>query len=103
MAGAWRLVNRIGIDEARRLPHQVSIESAFYGRLIDRDTVTLSPKFQVVVPPAVRRSLGLEPGEKLQVLGYEGRIERVPLRPMRELRGVLGPIDTSIERDDDRP
>lgn len=95
-------MNRIGIDEVRRLPNSASIESTFYGKLIDMETVTLSPKFQVVVPLAVRRSLGLEPGEKLQVLGYEGRIELVPLRPMRELRGVLGPIDTSIERDDDR-
>lgn len=66
------------------------------------ETVTLSSKFQVVVPLAVRRSLGLEPGEKLQVLGYEGRIELVPLRPMRQLRGVLSGIDMSIERDADR-
>jgi len=45
---------------------------------------------------------GTLPGEKLQVLGFDGRIEMVPLRPMRELCGVLGPIDTTVERDGDR-
>jgi AbrB family looped-hinge helix DNA binding protein len=70
--------------------------------MIDMVTVTLSPKFQLVVPQAVRERMQLRPGEKLQVLSLEGRIELIPLRPMRELRGAYPGLDTHIERDADR-
>lgn len=66
------------------------------------DAVTVSPKFQVVIPQAVRESLGLEPGIRMQVLQYENRIEFIPQRPARALRGSLRGIDTSVARDDDR-
>lgn len=66
------------------------------------DTVTVSPKYQVVIPRRVRESLGIEAGQKIQVLVYEGRIELVPLRPMREARGFLRGIDTTVEREPDR-
>jgi AbrB family looped-hinge helix DNA binding protein len=66
------------------------------------DTVTVSPKFQVVIPRRVRESLGIEAGQKVQVLVYEGRIELVPLRPLREARGFLKGIDTTVEREPDR-
>ena len=65
-------------------------------------TVTVSPKFQVVIPRPVRESLGIEPGQKLQVLIYRGCIEFIPLRPMREMRGFLKGIDTSVPRERDR-
>lgn len=52
-------------------------------------TVTLSPKFQVVIPQAVREALGLRPGEKFHVFPYEGRIEFIPVRTMRQSRGFL--------------
>jgi AbrB family looped-hinge helix DNA binding protein len=64
--------------------------------------VKLSPKFQVVIPQAVREALGLVAGESLQVLQLENRIELIPIRPMKSLRGSLRGIDTSIERDADR-
>ena len=41
--------------------------------------VTVSPKFQVVIPQAVREQLGIEPGQKLQVITYEHRIEFLPI------------------------
>ena len=66
------------------------------------DTVTISPKFQVVIPLSVRRLLGLKPGQKVQVFPYAGRIELVPILPMRKLRGALPDIDTMVERDTDR-
>ena len=65
-------------------------------------TTTVSSKFQVVIPLAVRKLLKIEPGEQLQVLSYEGRIELVPIRPVKEMRGFLSGIDTDVPRDDDR-
>jgi len=63
------------------------------------DTVKVSPKYQVVIPLAVRRALGIRPGEKMQVIRYRDRIELTPLRPMREIRGFLRGIDTTVERE----
>lgn len=66
------------------------------------ETVTVSPKFQVVIPQKVRKALGLKPGQKVQVIPYEGRIELVPVEPIRRGRGFLKGIDTEVERDPDR-
>jgi len=66
------------------------------------ETVTVSPKFQVVIPRAVRQSLGLKPGQKIQVFLYGSRIELVPIRPIKKVRGFLKGIDTNIERENDR-
>jgi AbrB family looped-hinge helix DNA binding protein len=66
------------------------------------ETVTISPKFQIVIPKAIRQRLGLRPGQKVQAIAYEGRIELVPVRPMKELRGFLKGIDTRVEREADR-
>ncbi len=63
------------------------------------DIVTISPKFQVVIPKAVREELKLVPGQKAPVLAYADRIEFLPVRPARELRGLLKGLDTSFERD----
>jgi AbrB family looped-hinge helix DNA binding protein len=66
------------------------------------ETVTVSPKYQVVIPARVRRALGLRPGQKVQVIPYEGRIELIPIRPLKRARGFLRGIDTSVLRDRDR-
>ncbi len=63
------------------------------------DTVTVSSKYQVVIPKSVRKQLRIRPGQKVQVVLYEDRIEYVPVRPMREMRGYLRGIDTTIGRD----
>lgn len=64
--------------------------------------VTVSPKFQVVIPQEVREALSLRPGEKLEVFRFENRIELIPVRPIREMRGFLRGMDTTLERDPDR-
>jgi AbrB family looped-hinge helix DNA binding protein len=64
--------------------------------------VTVSPKFQVVIPLAIREALGIRPGQKIQAIQYQDRIELIPVRPMRKARGMLRGIDTSVPRDDDR-
>ena len=66
------------------------------------ETVTISPKFQVVIPRAVRESLGIRPGQKVQVILYNNRIELVPLKPVKKMRGFLKGIDTAIQRESDR-
>ena len=64
--------------------------------------VTVSPKYQVVIPQAVREALGLVPGAKLQVVPYKDRIELIPVRSARSLRGTLAGIDTAVPRERDR-
>lgn len=66
------------------------------------DIVKISPKFQVVIPRAVRERLQLEPGQRVQALVYEDRIELIPVRPARALRGLLRGIDSTVARDRDR-
>ena len=65
-------------------------------------TVTISPKFQVVIPKDLRDRLGLLPGQKVQAIAYGDRIELIPVRPAAELRGFLEGIDTRVERELDR-
>ena len=64
--------------------------------------VTVSSKCQVVIPPAVRDSLGIRPGQKVQVSRDDNRIELILLRPIQEMRGFLRGIDTAVQREPDR-
>ncbi len=64
--------------------------------------VTISPKFQIVIPKEVRESLHLRAGEKLHVFRYQNRLEFVRVKDMKEMRGFLKGIETVIERDKDR-
>ena len=66
------------------------------------ETLTISPKFQVVIPKAIRESLKLAPGQKVQAVIYQNRIELIPVRPMRKMRGFLKGIDTDVPREADR-
>jgi len=69
---------------------------------MNMQTVTVSPKFQVVIPKSIRETLQLRPGQKIQVVEYEGRIELIPERDIKELRGFLKGINTDFEREEDR-
>ena len=66
------------------------------------ETVTVSPKYQVVIPGRIRKLLGVKPGQKVKVILYDNRIEMIPVRPVEEARGFLSGIDTSVEREPDR-
>jgi AbrB family looped-hinge helix DNA binding protein len=74
--------------------------------MIDMETVTLSPKYQVVIPLSVRAALGLSPGDKMHVIAYGDRVEVIPSRSMKSMRGFLGKpgvqADTRIDREPDR-
>ena len=64
--------------------------------------VTISPKYQVVIPQAIRKSLKLQPGQKVEAILYDNRIELIPLKPISEMRGFLSGLNTTVEREPDR-
>ncbi len=66
------------------------------------ETLTLSPKYQVVIPKAIREALQLSPGQKIQAVAYENRIELVPVLPIKRMKGFLKGIDTDVPREKDR-
>ena len=66
------------------------------------DIVSVSPKYQVVIPRRIREALGLKPGQKMQALQYGDRVELIPLVPLASARGMLKGIATDIEREPDR-
>ena len=65
-------------------------------------SVTVSPKYQIVIPKTVREALHLRPGQKMQVIEYAGRVELIPERDIKELRGFLKGINTEFKREKDR-
>ncbi len=65
-------------------------------------TVTVSPKYQVVIPKEIRTQLALKPGMKMQILRYGERIEFVLVKKAKEMKGFLKGIDTSVDREKDR-
>jgi AbrB family looped-hinge helix DNA binding protein len=64
--------------------------------------VTVSPKYQVVIPQRIREALGLKPGQKIEALQYLDRVEFIPVRPIRSMRGFLKGIARTVPRDRDR-
>ncbi|MCX7063609.1 MAG: AbrB/MazE/SpoVT family DNA-binding domain-containing protein [Proteobacteria bacterium] len=65
-------------------------------------TVTVSPKYQVVIPQDARELLGIRPGQKIEVIAYAGRLEFVMIQKPKKMRGFLRGIDTTVPRDPDR-
>ncbi len=65
-------------------------------------TVSVSPKFQVVIPRQIREALGVKAGQRLQVVQHQDRVELIPIRKILESRGFLSGIDSTVERDGDR-
>lgn len=64
--------------------------------------VTVSPKYQIVIPKEIRESMGIVSGQKVQIMSYQGRIEVIPLKAMKEMKGFLKGIDTTVVREEDR-
>ena len=65
-------------------------------------TVTVSPKYQIVIPREIREKHHLIPGQKVQVISYSNRIEVIPEKKISDMRGFLHGIDTSFKREADR-
>lgn len=65
-------------------------------------SVTVSPKFQIVIPKELREKLHVKPGMKLQLVSWGNGIYAVPIRPLNQLKGMLKGMDPTFEREDDR-
>ena len=78
----------------------------YYNLCIDRktdmQTVKISPKYQVVIPKDVRNAMNLKPGQQIQILQYQDRIEMIPQKDISDMRGFLNGINTEINRESDR-
>lgn len=66
------------------------------------ESVTVSPKYQVVIPQKARQLLKIKKGQKMQVIAYDNRVVLIPVRPIQEARGSLKGLDTTVEREEDR-
>ena len=65
------------------------------------EAITVSPKFQVVIPLKVRKMLKIQRGQKMQVIAYDNRVVLIPMRPIQEARGSLRGIDTNVQREEE--
>jgi AbrB family looped-hinge helix DNA binding protein len=65
-------------------------------------TVTISPKYQIVIPKEIRQKLKLSPGQKVQTIAYDDRIELIPVIPIKKMKGFLKGINTDVPRETDR-
>ncbi len=66
------------------------------------ETVTVSPKFQIVIPRSIRKALKIRPGEKIQIIQYGDRIEFIPKKKLKTMRGFLKGMDTTLKKEKDR-
>jgi AbrB family looped-hinge helix DNA binding protein len=66
------------------------------------EAVKISPKYQVVIPKKIRETLNLTPGQQVQMIAFEDRIEMIPVRQISEMKGFLKGIDTTVERETGR-
>jgi AbrB family looped-hinge helix DNA binding protein len=65
------------------------------------ETVTISSKYQIVIPSKIRKSLNIKVGGEVQLIDYMGRIEIVPVRHINEMFGFLKGMDPSFIREDE--
>jgi AbrB family looped-hinge helix DNA binding protein len=66
------------------------------------NTVTLSKEYQLVFPEEIRETIGLKAGTSFEVISYNNRIELIPIKSIKNLKGIFKGIDTNIIRDNDR-
>ncbi|MBN2547819.1 MAG: AbrB/MazE/SpoVT family DNA-binding domain-containing protein [Anaerolineales bacterium] len=65
------------------------------------NSVTISTKYQVVIPREARKHLRIKPGQKMQVILYDNRVVLIPIRPISEARGSLRGLNTDVQRDEE--
>jgi AbrB family looped-hinge helix DNA binding protein len=65
------------------------------------ESVTISPKYQVVIPQKVRLMLNVKPGQKMRVIAYDDKVVFIPVRPIQDARGSLPGLDTDVQREEE--
>ena len=65
------------------------------------NSVTVSSKYQIVIPKEVREQLKIKPGQKLGFLVKHGSVKLVPIRPIEELRGFVKGMEVKDIRDEE--
>jgi len=65
------------------------------------ESVTVSTKYQVVIPLKIRKLLGVKAGQKMHVIAYDNRVVLIPVRPIQEARGSLKGMNTDGFREED--
>lgn len=64
------------------------------------EAVTISSKYQVVIPREVRKQFNLKPGQKLMFIPYNGTLRVVVVPPIKKARGMLKGINTDNIREE---
>jgi len=63
--------------------------------------ITVSPKYQVVIPRTIREQINIKPGQKMHVIAYSNKIVLIPVRPIQEARGLLKGMDADVQREEE--
>ena len=63
--------------------------------------ITVSPKYQVVIPRTIREQINIKPGQKMHVIAYSNKIVLIPVRPIQEARGLLKGMDPDVQREEE--
>ena len=64
------------------------------------ETVTVSKKYQVVIPEKLRKQSGIKPGDKMVAITKHGIIQYIPVRPLKETEGMILGLNTKDLRDE---
>jgi bifunctional DNA-binding transcriptional regulator/antitoxin component of YhaV-PrlF toxin-antitoxin module len=70
--------------------------------LIKMETVVVSEKYEVAIPRSFIERFNIYAGQEIELIPYQNRIEFIPRRPIRSMRGFLKGIQTDVPREDDR-
>jgi AbrB family looped-hinge helix DNA binding protein len=69
--------------------------------MVSSSTVTVSSKYQVVIPAEIRKSCNIKPGDRYVAFADGNRIELIRVRPLEEMYGIMPGLDTSVDRDEE--
>jgi AbrB family looped-hinge helix DNA binding protein len=64
------------------------------------ETVKVSKKYQVVIPEKLREAAGIKPGDKMVAIAKHGILEYVPVRSIKETKGMIKGLKSHDVRDE---
>ena len=66
------------------------------------NTVTLSSNYQLIIPEVMRDEIGFKAGTSFEIISYDNRIELIPIKSIKSMKGIFKGINTNIIREIDR-